>query len=145
MHIEHVDVPEDDPNNEAWLDPGSKDWLLGDWLSYKDKDEASQERAAQKADAITARLRQSTSRGKDSAQATVRPSSITLTTPIPAHPHERCIHMQTEAACLPASHCSQTCPTLLASGGITCATTRIGGAGDEEAREYKSGPGYEGG
>lgn len=68
MKIEHIDLDEDDPNREDWLDPESRHWLIGDWHTYASKDKATHERANQKADAISARLRAGTVRSKDAAQ-----------------------------------------------------------------------------
>ena len=70
LEIEYIDLKEDDSNKNAWLDPETQDWLIGDWLTHNSKDEASHDRAGQRADAITARLRAAAVRGKDSAQAT---------------------------------------------------------------------------
>lgn len=77
MHIEHIDLEEDDPRKEDWLNVESKNWLIGDWHTYSSKDEAQHERAGQKADAIAARLRQGAVRSKESAQAVARPPART--------------------------------------------------------------------
>jgi len=84
MHIEHIDLDEDDPRKEDWLNVESKNWLIGDWHTYTSKDEAQHDRAGQKADAIAAKLRQGAIRSKESAQAAARPPACTRTA---AHQH----------------------------------------------------------
>ena len=75
MHIEHIDLEEDDPRKEDWLSVESKNWLIGDWHTYSSKDVAQEERAARKADETAARLRQAVqgnARSKEAAQAAAR-------------------------------------------------------------------------
>ena len=84
MHIEHVDLEEDDPRKEDWLNVESKNWLIGDWHTYSSKDEAQHEWAGQKADAIAARMRQGAVRSKESAQAVARSPACARTA---AHQH----------------------------------------------------------
>ena len=126
MHIEHIDLEEDDPRKEDWLNVESKNWLIGDWHTYSSKDEAQHERAGQKADAIAARLRQGAVRSKESAQAVARPPARTrIAAHQDAHAPTRTPHPLT-ALILP--RCDP--PLLSTTTTLACAV----GARDEAAR-----------
>ena len=122
MHIEHIDLEEDDPRKEDWLNVESKNWLIGDWHTYSSKDEAQHERAGQKADAIAARLRQGAVRSKESAQAVARPPARTR---IAAHQDA---HAPTLLTALVLPRCDP--PLLSTTTTLACAV----GARDEAAR-----------
>ena len=105
MHIDLIDLSENDPHKEDWLDSESSNWLIGDWHSYSSKDEASQERSNQKADAATVRLRQGIvrSKGATAVRPTTRPTRPRTTRK--THPHA-----QIEATASPHPSCLATNP-----------------------------------